>query len=141
MSWTEQTLALLTAEGFRRGGARRAVIELLGHEDCCLSAQEIFDTLRARKRRVGIATVYRVLELLSERGLVQRVELGSGTARYEAMRREAHHHHFVCEGCGKIEAFADSGLERALQRVEGSSRYEVAAHDVVLRGACRECAS
>jgi Fur family ferric uptake transcriptional regulator len=141
MSWTEHTLASLASEGFRQAGARRAVIELLGHQDCCLSAQEIFDALRARKRTVGIATVYRVLELLTERGLVQRIELGSGTARYEAVRCDAHHHHFVCEDCGKVEAFADSGLERALERVQGSSRYEVVGHDVVLRGACRDCST
>jgi Fur family ferric uptake transcriptional regulator len=140
-SWSEETLAALGRAGFRKGGARRAVIELLGRQDCCLTAQQIFDALRAQGRAVGIASVYRVLELLSENGLVQRIDLGSGMARFEPVDRSGeHHHHLVCEDCGKIEAFADEGLERVLRKVEGRTGYSVAAHDVVLRGACADCA-
>jgi Fur family ferric uptake transcriptional regulator len=138
-TWSERTLTVLAKDGFRSGGARRAVIELLGRQECCLSAQEIFDALRAQGRKVGIASVYRVLELLTERGLVQRIELGSGTARYEPEQGDDHHHHFVCDDCGKVEAFADAGLERALRRVEGASRNAVAGHEIVLRGACDDC--
>ena len=141
MSWSEEALAALEAQG-RSGGARRAVVDLLGRQDCCLSAQEIFDRLRAEGgRRVGIATVYRVLEQLSERGLVQRVDVGAGTARYEAaLPTGEHHHHLVCGDCGKVEAFADDELEAALRKVEEQTGYSVAGHDVVLRGVCDTCA-
>jgi Fur family ferric uptake transcriptional regulator len=140
--WTETTLASLERAGYRGGGARRAVIELLGRQDCCLSAQEIFDSLRAGGRPVGIASVYRVLELLSARGFVQRLEVGAGVARFEPVHRGGeHHHHLVCDDCGRVEAFADEGLERALRKVEGRTRYSVAGHDVVLRGACADCAA
>src|SRR5215831_12054886 len=74
--WTTQTLTELQRAGYRSGGARRAVIQLLGRQECCLSAQEIFDGLRAEGRGVGIASVYRILELLAEQGFVQRVEIG-----------------------------------------------------------------
>jgi Fur family ferric uptake transcriptional regulator len=138
--WADEALAALEARGRRSGGARRAVVELLGRQDCCLTAQQIFDHLRAGGRQVGIATVYRVLEQLSERGLVQRIELGAGIARYEAARPGGeHHHHLVCDGCGKVEAFADDELESVIHAVEGRSGYSVAAHDVVLHGACRDC--
>ena len=139
-SWSDQALRALEERG-RSGGARRAVVELLGRQDCCLSAQQIFDELRGGGRRVGIATVYRVLEQLSERGLVQRIDVGEGIARYEAaLPSGEHHHHLVCDDCGKVEAFADDELERALQQVERRTGYSVAGHDVVLRGACGECA-
>jgi Fur family ferric uptake transcriptional regulator len=140
-TWSERALAVLEAKG-RSGGARRAVVELLGRERCCLTAQQIFDRLRAGGRRVGIATVYRVLEQLSERGLVQRVDVGAGTALYEAAHASGeHHHHLVCDDCGKVEAFADDELEAVLHRVERRTGYSVAGHDVVLRGACRDCAA
>jgi len=139
--WTELTLAALE-DGGRSGGARRAVVELIGRQDCCLTAQEIFDGLRAEGRRVGIATVYRVLEQLSERGLVQRVDVGAGTARFEAaLPSGEHHHHLVCDDCGKVEAFADDELEAVIHEVERRTGYSIAGHDVVLRGACRECAA
>src|SRR5437764_11957341 len=79
--WTTNTLGALARAGYRSGGARRVVIELLGRQDCCLSAQEIFDRLRAEGRRVGIASVYRVLDLLTEKGFVQRLDRGGGSAR------------------------------------------------------------
>ena len=139
--WITETTAALARAGYRSGGARRAVIELLGRQDCCLSAQEIFDLLRADGRAVGIASVYRVLDLLTEKGFVQRVDIGAGTARYEPAHSagEHHHHHLVCDDCGRVEAFADDELERALAKVERRTGYSVAGHDVVLRGACRDC--
>jgi Fur family ferric uptake transcriptional regulator len=140
-SWTETTIETLRAKG-RDGGARRAVVELLGDQHCCLTAQEIFDRLRAGGRRVGIATVYRTLDQLTRDGLVSRVDLGEGTARFEPVHAGGeHHHHLVCEDCGKVEAFADDELERALLKVERRTGYSVAGHDVVLRGACHDCAA
>ena len=137
--WADETVERLLAKGLRNGRARRAVIELLAGQNCCLTAQEIFDELRASGRRVGIASVYRILELLVAEGLVQRIDLGSGTARYEPLRPDGHHHHLVCDSCGKVEAFEDPGLESALTRVEKRSGYAVAGHDVVLHGACADC--
>ena len=140
--WAETTIASLLAHGHRDGGARRAVIELLGRQACCLTAQEIFDQLRADGRRVGIASVYRSLEQLSTDGYVQRIDIGAGTSRFEPVHADGqHHHHLVCDDCGKVEAFADDELERALRKVERRTGYSVAGHDVVLRGACDDCAA
>jgi Fur family ferric uptake transcriptional regulator len=138
--WTQRTLDTLRGGGYRNGEARRTVVELLGRQDCCLTAQEIFDGLRADGRQVGIASIYRVLDLLTEKGLLQRVDLGAGTARYEPVHSSGeHHHHLVCDDCGRVEAFADDELERALRKVERRTGYSVAGHDVVLRGSCRSC--
>jgi Fur family ferric uptake transcriptional regulator len=138
--WAAQVAARLSAKGMRNGGARRAVIELLAEQNCCLTAQEIFDRLRASGRRIGIASVYRILDLLTTEGAVQRIELGSGSSRYEPLWPGGdHHHHLVCDGCGKVEAFEDPALESALSRVEEHSGYAVAAHDVVLHGSCGDC--
>jgi Fur family ferric uptake transcriptional regulator len=138
--WAEATLTALRRKGLRNGGARRLVIDLLAEQDCCLTAQEIFDRLRASDRKVGIASVYRLLELLTSEGLVQRIDMGSGNARYEPIHTGGdHHHHLVCDSCGKVEAFEDRELEQAIHRVEDTSGYAVAAHDVVLHGSCGDC--
>jgi Fur family ferric uptake transcriptional regulator len=139
-SWADQALTSLRGRGGRNGGARRAVVELLGRQHCCLGAQEIFDCLRAEGRAVGIATVYRTLEQLTADGHVQRVDIGAGGAKYEPVHDDGeHHHHLVCEDCGKVEAFHDPALERAIEAVERETGYAVATHDVVLRGACADC--
>ena len=138
--WTSDTLDALQRAGFRNGGARRAVIALLGRQGCCLSAQEIFDRLRAEGASVGIASVYRILDLLTEQQLVQRIDIGDGVMRFEpAPAGDAHHHHLVCSDCGKVEPFADERLERALRAVEEKTGYSNAGHDVLLRGECRDC--
>src|SRR5437667_11958478 len=109
--WTQRTLEALRGGGYRNGLARRSVVELLGRQDCCLTAQEIFDELRGEGRGVGIASIYRVLELLTEKGLLQRVDFGAGVAGFEpAHSRGEHHHHLACSNCGRVEAFEDDEL-------------------------------
>jgi Fur family ferric uptake transcriptional regulator len=140
MAWTQDALESLDAAGYRRGGARAAVVELLGRQNCCLSAQEIFDRLRKARRPVGIASVYRALELLADLRLVKRVDAGDGIARFEPAPTDGgHHHHLVCRDCGKVEAFSDSRLERAIDRVAGGLGYSVDEHEVVLAGVCADC--
>lgn len=141
VSWPEHTLAVLRSAGLRHGGARHAVVDHLGRQTCCLSAQEIFDGIRNDGGHVGIATVYRVIETLNELRLVQRVDIGDGVARYEPAYPDGshHHHHLVCDSCGRVEPFEDAALERALQRVAGQHGYAMADHEVVLHGACETC--
>jgi Fur family ferric uptake transcriptional regulator len=138
--WSGHALERVARAGHRSGGARRAVIESLAAQDCCRSAQEIFDQLRDEGRAVGIASVYRVLDLLVSLGLVQRLDLGGGMARYEpAMPGGEHHHHVVCVVCGEVRPFEDAGLERALDAAATAAELEVDGHDVILWGRCADC--
>jgi Fur family ferric uptake transcriptional regulator len=116
-------------------------VDLLARQSCCLSAQEIFDRLRKARRPVGIASVFRALETLVDLRLVKRVDAGDGIARYEPARSNGeHHHHLVCRDCGKVEAFTDPQLERAIDRVADGLGYAIDEHEVVLSGACAACA-
>jgi Fur family ferric uptake transcriptional regulator len=139
-AWTSEALTRLRDASGRSGAARRLVVELVGEQECCLSAFEIHDRVRARGSRIGIASVYRTLDGLDALGLVQRIDLGDGVARFEpALAGGDHHHHLVCDDCGKVEPFEDSSLESAIERVATGRGYAVAAHDVILRGACEDC--
>lgn len=139
-AWPDHALAALRDAGLRSGGARRAVVAHLARHDCCRSAQEIHDGVRAEGGTVGIASVYRVLDTLVALRLVQRVELGDGVARFEPSTSDGHHHHHVvCDGCGKVEPFSDNALEHALEGVAGRLGFAMDAHEVVVRGACDTC--
>ncbi|MCP9484603.1 MAG: transcriptional repressor [Gaiellaceae bacterium MAG52_C11] len=137
--WIATTEEALRTAGHRAGGARAALIDELARRDCCRSAQELHAALRARGRSVGVATVYRVLDTLVELGLVQRVEIGDGISRFEAAVPSAHHHHVVCDDCGKVEAFTDVSLERAISVLPAQLGYDIVAHEVLLRGECGDC--
>jgi Fur family transcriptional regulator, ferric uptake regulator len=140
-AWAERAARALSEAGYKRGGARRSILELLDEQPCALSAVEIEQALRERGREVSRASVYRVMEELESVGMVQRVELGQGMVRYEALRDGAgHHHHLVCERCGRLQPFTDAGLERAISRLSGRVPLEVSVHEIVIRGACRGCA-
>jgi Fur family transcriptional regulator, ferric uptake regulator len=138
-SWEAHALSSLAGAGRRAGRARQLVIGLLARQQCCLTANEIFEALRTKDRKIGLASVYRALDQLTSLQLVQRLEFPDA-ARYEPMPPTGeHHHHLVCESCGKVESFADGRLERALERIGQGVGFQVEAHDVLLRGACADC--
>jgi Fur family ferric uptake transcriptional regulator len=140
--WDSTARERLSEAGHRTGGARESVVELLGRQSCCLSAQEIADRLREAGKDVGIASIYRALELLHELGLVQRVEFGERGARFEpVVPGGEHHHHAVCEKCGRVTAFEDERLERQLELLAGRLRHSMSGHDIVIRGDCARCAA
>ncbi|HET6682286.1 MAG TPA: Fur family transcriptional regulator [Gaiella sp.] len=139
MSWSEHALMALQDAGLRRGGARRAVVEFLEHQACCRSAQEIRDGIVSAGGTVGVASVYRTLDTLADLRLVQRVDVGDGIARFEPFGGEdEHHHHLVCDDCGRVEPFTDAPLEQALELAAGRLGYAM-HHEVVLRGVCGDC--
>jgi Fur family transcriptional regulator, ferric uptake regulator len=142
VAWADRAEAALAAAGRKRGGARRALLELLAEQRCALTAVEIEDALRARSPRpVSRASVYRILEELERLHLVARVETGQAMARYERARdSEEHHHHLVCDCCGLVMPFSDDALERAIDELSGRVPLAVSEHEIVLRGACRACA-
>jgi Fur family transcriptional regulator, ferric uptake regulator len=118
------------------------VITLLSGQSCCLSAQEISEELSEGGTEVGLASVYRALDLLHGMGLVQRVDLGDGGLRFEPIAPGGeHHHHAICDTCGRVTAFEDERLESALHRLAGRLRHSISAHDVVIHGSCNSCAA
>ena len=141
MAFTEHARAALREAGYRPGGARSAVIDVLAGQECCLAVPEIHDRVKSVRPGVGIASVYRALETLTDLGLVHRLELGGAGAHYEAAAPTGdHHHHLVCGECGKVEAFSDDHLENVIDSVSRAAAFRIDDHDVVLRGRCEACA-
>lgn len=89
--------------------------------------------IRGRCPEVGLVTIYRTLELLSEIGAVRRLDLGDGP-RYEMA--EDHHHHLICESCGDVSEFEKCPLD--LRRLKGLD-FEVNSHSLEIYGRCAVC--
>jgi Fur family transcriptional regulator, ferric uptake regulator len=139
-AWSEHVGEVLGRAGLKHGGARQRIIDLLAREPCALSAVEIEDSLRAQGKPTGRASIYRVLDLLVDHGLVERVAVGQGLSRFERTHPGGeHHHHLVCDQCGRLVAFDDPALERAIDDLSERLGVRVEHHDVVLRGACEQC--
>ena len=110
---------------------------------CPLSGLQNESRLRGLEgQRVGCASIYRVVDELVTPGLLSRVDVGDGVARYEPQRGAAaheHHHHLVCDGCGRLEPFQDEALERAIRALADRVSFDVSDHDVTLHGCCQNC--
>ena len=146
--WADRSRNRIRRAGHRRGGARDVLIELFAREDCALTVQEIDRRLKAWlqdgvvSRPVGLASVYRGVEVLGDLRLIARVDVGDGLARYERApleRSDHHHHHFVCDRCGLLVPFDDDALEDALDALESRFGFQAKEHEVVLRGTCLDC--
>ena len=118
------------------------MIDAIADLGCSVTAREIADLLRERGSSVGLASIYRALELLERLGLVKRFDVGEGAARYEpAAPGGEHHHHVVCDSCGTVERFEDDALEQAIHTLSNRTDFNVATHDVTLHGECPACSA
>jgi Fur family ferric uptake transcriptional regulator len=116
---------------------RSAVLQILVAAPTPLKVEEIHERLRQvpRRRGINLSSVYRTVNLLRDLRVVRRIQLGEGAQRYElAEDYRAHHHHFVCETCGRIEDVRRCPLEGADLGVA------VRSHHLELFGVCRHCA-
>ena len=138
--WTQHAQRELEREGYRLSGPRSAVVETLDDLGCSVTAKEIADRLHDQGQDIGVASIYRTLELLDKLRLTRRVDAAEGIARYEPLNPSGeHHHHIVCDSCGQVTAFEDPELERAIDRLAGRVDYAIDGHDVTLRGECPAC--
>jgi Fur family transcriptional regulator, ferric uptake regulator len=140
--WVVHARDTLERDGYRLSAPRTAVVETLATLGCSVTAKEIADRLHERGEDVGVASIYRTLDLLDRLKLARRVDAAEGVARYEPIDPSGdHHHHIVCERCGRVTAFEDHDLEAAIEQLAQRVEYSIDAHDVTLRGKCPSCRS
>ncbi|MCI6085695.1 Fur family transcriptional regulator [Selenomonas sp.] len=122
---------------------RQIVLQIfLDHPGEHLSAEDVHDILRTEKAEIGLATVYRTLELLSDLGILQKMEFGDGCSRYEVNDTDPtrhHHHHLICTKCGKVEEFDEDLLETLEADIERKTGFRTLDHQVKFFGICKEC--
>lgn len=137
----DQILERLQEKDYKLTPQRQLVVQiLLGNVDKHLSAEDIYHLVKRENPEIGLATVYRTLELLSDLDILQKIDFGDGRSRYE-FREEAHHHHhhLICTSCGRVEEFAEDLLEALEHQVAARSGFRVTDHQVKFFGLCRDC--
>ncbi|MBE3578115.1 MAG: transcriptional repressor [Limnochordales bacterium] len=140
--WVEKVRQVIAARDQRLTPQRQLVLQVLAREgDSHLSAEEIYLLARREMPEIGLATVYRTLELFAELGVISRLEVGAGQARYELNRQPDlhYHHHLICRKCGRIEEFREDLLEELERRVEEETGFSITDHNLRFFGLCRSC--
>ncbi|MFL5960952.1 MAG: Fur family transcriptional regulator [Gaiellaceae bacterium] len=139
MTATRQDLSgLLERNGVRPTSRRLEVLQELARERDDVTAQQLWGRLRERDSRAGLATVYRTLALLSEKGVVDVLSHHGGEQCYR-LCGEAHHHHLVCERCHRVVEVEGCDLGEWLDSVARRHGFIATDHQVEISGLCADC--
>ncbi len=136
---TDPILGHLQNKGFRITGARQAVIDVLQSENGWLTPEKILAQATASCPSLGLATVYRTLELLSEEGFIRRIHFEDGCHGYARADLD-HGHHLICRSCHEVIEF--EGLENIdafIRTIETKTGYTIQDHMLELVGICPQC--
>lgn len=137
---------ILKEQGFRMTLPRRVILDLLSKSEGHLLAKDIYLKINKKYPDIGLTTVYRTLDLLVQKGMVNKFDLGEGQSRYElAWNFKEHHHHLVCSECGKMIDYSDFIADEVkfFARIQKflSIKYDfyINNHEVYFYGTCNSC--
>ena len=117
---------------------RQAVADVLESSDEFRSAQEIHAALRQHGNTIGLATVYRTLQLLAEHDEVDVIRSAEGEAGYRRCS-DSHHHHLVCRSCGATVEVEGPAVERWTRAIAAEHGYAEVSHTLEIFGLCPRC--
>jgi Fur family ferric uptake transcriptional regulator len=122
------------------GNRREDVRAALSDSEGFRSAQDIYADLRSAGSKIGLTTVYRALQSLSESGTVDSLRTDDGESVYRACETSGHHHHLVCRVCGRTVEVSGPAVERWAEAVATQHGFTGITHTVEVFGTCADCA-
>lgn len=105
-----------------------------------LSAEDVYYLVKKDHPDMGMATIYRTLDLLAELEILQKMNFGDGRSRYELNQEEVHHHHhLICLKCGHVTEFGDDLLEALETQIQKKNGFNIVDHELKFYGYCKHC--
>lgn len=141
----EKFKQMLKEKGLKVTNQRLLVLEVLAcHKDRHMTVEDIYDLVKEDYPEIGLATIYRTVQLLLEMQLVDRINLDNGCVRYEigegiSTEGKHQHHHLICRTCGKVQSFKDDWLDELERHIEKEAGFHVMDHELKFYGQCEEC--
>lgn len=132
MAANEPLVDAMSDAGYRVTTPRRAVADLVAARDGHFSAADLITDAQARDLDIGRATVFRCLDLFTELEVLERIDLPTGDHAYVACEPKVHHHHIVCEVCGRVDDVGDRGLVDAVEHIQRGTGWQVETHRLEL---------
>ena len=134
----------LQEKGYKMTEQRREILQVFLDQpgEHHLSAEDVHGILRNNKSEIGLATVYRSLELLGSLNILLNIEFGDGCTRYELNTTKPYshrHHHLICMKCRKVIEFNEDKLDELEAEIAKKSGFEILNHEVKFFGYCKEC--
>jgi Fur family transcriptional regulator, ferric uptake regulator len=118
--------------------ARIAVMNFLEQSNQPMDVNSVINYLNYNKIKTDPATAFRVMNTLTQRGITLRVQFHEGKMRYELASKK-HHHHLVCEACGKIQDVSSQIIPELEEEIQKKQNFLVKSHTLEFFGLCRNC--
>jgi Fur family ferric uptake transcriptional regulator len=125
--------------GLRSTEQRKVIVETFFAAPHHISIEELLAEVRQKDPRVGYATVYRTLKLLTECGVAFERKFGDGLTRYELADESSHHDHLICVDCGKIVEFEEPQIEELQETIAKRYGFTLKTHKHEMYGSCSDC--
>lgn len=129
----------MAKRGLRSTEQRRLIIDAFFAGAEHVTVDQLLDRVRADDPRIGYATVYRTMKMLTDGGIAHERKFGDGFTRYELADDDAHHDHLICIDCGGIQEFEEPLIEELQDRVARRYGFDVRTHKHELYGVCSAC--
>ena len=132
----------LYERGYKMTPQRKEILQIFVEHPEHLSAEDVYGLLREKDSEIGLATVYRALDLLSKLGILVQIDFGDGCARYELNTADPtvhHHHHLICIKCKKVIEFEEDLLDELEEVISQKSGFQILNHEVKFFGYCKDC--
>lgn len=132
----------LKEKGCKLTTQRRGVLDvLIDNHGKHLSTEEIYDYVKGKYPEIGLATVYRTVQLFEEMGIVDRLNFDDGCSRFELSSQDEihHHHHLMCEKCNQVFEVEEDWLAEIESGIEAKYNFKVTDHNVIFYGRCKDC--
>jgi Fur family ferric uptake transcriptional regulator len=132
---------ILRERGLKVTNQRLLVLETIAERKGeHLTAEEIYELAKEKYPEIGLATIYRTVQVLVDLAVIDKVSFDDGFVRDGGKETRHHHHHAICQKCGKVISFEGDLLENLEQALYDSLGFIVTDHEVKLTGYCQECA-
>ena len=118
--------------------ARIAVMKLLEKTDEPVDITMVKEYLDNQQITTDPATVFRIMNMFTEKGITKQISFNEGKFRYELTNREDHHH-LICQNCGKVEDISDCAISELEQDIQKKKRFKVVSHTLEFYGLCKNC--
>jgi Fur family ferric uptake transcriptional regulator len=125
--------------GFKKTAQRELILEVFLRTEGHLSAEDLYNIVKAEDPTVGFTTVYRTLKLLVECGLAREERLGDGHMRYEHLYNHQHHDHLICTECGRLIEFYSEVIETKQDEIAAQYDFQPTRHSLRIWGICSDC--
>lgn len=128
----------LNEASLRATPARIAVMKFLEDTNTPVDVQMIKDYLARQNISTDAATVFRIINIFTEKGITKQISFNEGKFRYELASHEDHHH-LICKNCDKIEDFSDCAIPALEKNIQKKNKFHVLSHALEFYGLCRNC--